>query len=149
MTRIIGSKEVSKTLMNLGVDIDRVIRESVYGVAQNVRSHAVKSIATVSVGQTVTRYTAAGNPYDHIASKGGDAPNSDTGTLIRSIAIEPQKPAMSIGVGTNTEYAKFLEFGTERMVERPFLLPAMEAQKRTMKQEVEKAINRQIAEQAK
>jgi HK97 gp10 family phage protein len=56
---------------------------------------------------------------------------------------------MSIGVGTNTEYAKFLEFGTERMVERPFLLPAMEAQKRTMKQEVEKAINRQIAEQAK
>ena len=149
MTRITGADKIAQKLSVLGVNLDRVIQESVYGVAQNVRSYAVRSIATPSIGATVTRYTAAGNPYDHIASKGGDAPNTDTGTLVRSIAIEPQRPANSIGVGSAVEYAKFLEFGTVKMVERPFLMPALDAQRSTMKQEIEKAINRQIAEQVK
>lgn len=49
-----------------------------------------------------------------------------TGTLRRSIASEPGPGKMEVTIGTDVEYAPYLEFGTSRMSPRPYLRPAIE-----------------------
>lgn len=58
----------------------------------------------------------------HRASKPGDPPAPDTGDLRRSTFME--ESAERIVVGVQMAYARFLEFGTERMAPRPFMRPA-------------------------
>lgn len=50
----------------------------------------------------------------------------DTGRLRNSIAVEFMDGGLSARIGTNVEYAPFVEFGTRRMGARPFLFPAFE-----------------------
>ena len=49
-----------------------------------------------------------------------------TGTLKRSITHQPVVPKRTVYVGTNVEYAPFVELGTGRMSARPYLRPALE-----------------------
>lgn len=65
----------------------------------------------------------------------------DTGTLARSIVAEPENP-LSWVVGTDVEYAPFVEYGTHRMAAQPYLTPAAEAQR----QRFISALNRVIGE---
>lgn len=57
----------------------------------------------------------------------GEAPAVDTGRLRASIThrIEHDGGESAAYVGTNVEYAPWLEFGTSRMRARPFMVPAM------------------------
>jgi HK97 gp10 family phage protein len=49
-----------------------------------------------------------------------------TGTLRRSIAMEDGPGATEITIGTDVEYAGFVEFGTYKMAARPYLRPAFD-----------------------
>lgn len=49
-----------------------------------------------------------------------------TGTLRRSIHAEPVQGETAVMVGTDLEYAPFVEYGTSRMAARPFLRPAID-----------------------
>lgn len=53
----------------------------------------------------------------------------DTGRLRSSITNELGTDAQGLlaAVGTNVEYAPYVELGTSRMAAQPFLLPALEA----------------------
>jgi HK97 gp10 family phage protein len=57
----------------------------------------------------------------------GEAPAVDTGRLRASIShrVETDSGESAAYVGTNVEYAPWLEFGTSRMRARPFMVPAM------------------------
>lgn len=48
------------------------------------------------------------------------------------------------GVGTNVEYAKFVEFGTSKMAARPFLRPAVDAKAKDVVDEIRGSIREQI-----
>ena len=61
----------------------------------------------------------------HRASKPGDPPAPDTGDLRRSTFMEESGGRILVGV--QMAYARFLEFGTERMAPRPFMRPAWAA----------------------
>lgn len=52
-----------------------------------------------------------------------DAP-VDTGRLRNSIAHEVVDSEAAVYIGTNVEYAPYVELGTSRMAARPFLGPA-------------------------
>lgn len=67
-------------------------------------------VAFVEVGLTMEA-----NAKQEITSLGA----VDTGNLRNSITNRPNK--YSVVVGTAVEYGKYVEFGTSRMVERPFL----------------------------
>ena len=155
ISKIVGPDRVKRKFAQISADMERAIREGVFATAQKVRGEAIKSIATVSIGEMVRRQTSAGGGYNHIASKAGDAPNTDTGALARSIALEPKDPAKSIGVGSALKYAKWLEFGTisedgkKLMDARPYLEPALEAKKSGLTKEIKKSIKRQLAESKK
>lgn len=79
----------------------------------SVHGEAVKSInAHLSKGETY------GN---HVASKEGYPPNTDTGRLASSIKWEFEDAGMAGIVGTNLDYGRMLEFGTSSIGERPWL----------------------------
>lgn len=51
----------------------------------------------------------------------------DTGTLARSIGAEPENAEQTVWVvGTNVEYAPYVEFGTVHMAAQPYMTPASE-----------------------
>lgn len=55
----------------------------------------------------------------------GDAPKKITGTLQRSITHEMSKDRQQAFVGSNLDYAFWLEMGTSKMQARPFLRSTM------------------------
>lgn len=127
-----GLAEMRKSIAALSADIGPHLTKAAVKGARLVQTTVIKSIKTQSTGETVTRYHAGQAPYDHIASKPGDAPNTDTGELIRGIQIEITPDAVFVGVeASQDEKAMGLEFGTldGRLAARPFLFPAFEAAK--------------------
>lgn len=60
----------------------------------------------------------------------------DTGRLRSSIAhrLEKLKNVLRGIVGTRVEYASYQEFGTSKMAAHPFLFPALEANKKRIKE---------------
>ena len=43
-------------------------------------------------------------------------------------------------IASRSTYAKFLEFGTSKMLPRPYMFPAMEKNKKKIKDRIKKAI---------
>ena len=61
----------------------------------------------------------------------------DTGTTMNTINARPDGfGGLSWKIGPSTEYAPFIEYGTERMRARPFMIPAAEKER----PRIEKAI---------
>lgn len=84
--------------------------------AQELRTEVVEQLTQPGRGQRYGR---------HIASAPGDSPAVDGGRLWQSI-VALKVDQFRWRVGTNVEYALYLEFGTRRMAPRPFLRPAAE-----------------------
>lgn len=68
----------------------------------------------------------------------------DTGNLRNSIAHEVEKKEAR--VGTNVEYAPFVELGTVKMAAQPYLNPALEANKGNIKKIFADAIRREVGD---
>lgn len=63
----------------------------------------------------------------------------DTGNLRASIATNMVDEKVG-EVGTNVEYASYVELGTKHQSAQPFLFPAFEEQKGNIVKEIEKAL---------
>lgn len=61
----------------------------------------------------------------HIPSQPGQPPNADTHRLDTSIDVVVNKSNKSVSVISRAPYSAYLEFGTSKMVERPFMRPAL------------------------
>lgn len=132
---VTGVKEMQANLAALGKKYSDAIAKAAFAAAQSVRSDAIKSIQTVSSGNTVTRYRADGTPYTHTASKEGDAPNTDTGDLVKSVQVEVKPDG--VYVGSRLEYAGHLEF----RLNRPWLIPALEKNRKLIRDTMGKNID--------
>jgi len=97
-----------------------------------VRNTAVRSIQShQSSGVTYTKY----NPNrTHTASKEGNPPNTDTGFLVNNINIVIDGDGLGASIESRADYSEALEFGTSKMGARPFLQPALEENRSTIKQ---------------
>lgn len=145
--RLTGQKQTIKNLNRMAAKYGQVIADAAVVSAEKVRGDAVQSIQDLSRGESVVRTRNGGKQYDHIASKPGDAPNTDTGQLVRSIRMEVDSD-LRVFVGTSLEYGKHLEFGTKRMDARPWLNPALDKNRkfirksfgRIMKKTTEKGV---------
>lgn len=124
--KVTGDEEVKRKLLSLGDKMTEAVDLGVYATAEDIRDTAVKSIQTVSSGRVVKRSKQGGGTYDHIAAAPGNAPNTDSGKLVESIATEKKDDAF-YEVGTSLPYGNHLEVGTKKMLPRPWLVPAMNA----------------------
>lgn len=70
-----------------------------------------------------------------------------TGNLRRSLHIEIVNASdthCEAEIGTDVEYASYVEFGTARQTAKPYLRPAFDTQVNTAKQEIADALKAQI-----
>ena len=123
--RLTGTDELRKALREFGINADREIAGIVNGTAQNIRTHAIKSIQRGTKSGIV--YEKTSPKRTHKASAPGEAPATDTGLLANSIQADIE--GRQATVFTNTEYAPWLEFGTQSIEPRPFMFPAMEKER--------------------
>ena len=142
--KIKGLEPTLKNLRLLQNGLDKELTNVLRGGGQFIRGEAIRSIQTgPKSGRTYEKY----NPRrTHKASAPGQAPASDTGNLVSQI--------MSVADGKNTlvesraEYSKFLEFGTSKMLPRPFLFPASEKSTKKIVQVLIQKLNK-VAESLK
>ncbi len=132
---VTGIKEMQTSLSALSKKYSEAIAKGAFAAAQSVRTDAIKSIQSQSSGETVTRYRADGTPYKHTVSKDGDAPNTDTGELVKSVQVEVKPDG--IYVGSRLEYAGHLEF----RLNRPWLIPALEKNRRLIRNLIGKNVD--------
>ena len=89
-------------------------------IAGEIQREAVLSINKQSQGKEVKR-----GKRRHTVSKEGEAPNTDTGRLVGSIAIRHKKGTKEAMVFSDLDYAAYLEFA----LDRPWLEPAVNLKK--------------------
>ena len=134
-----GADGISKALKDIGKGIDGAVNKAIVRTANQVRAKAINSISRErSYGRVYERGSVV-----HVASAEGEAPNTDTGRLVSSIAVESPRRGLSY-VGTSLEYGNYLEFGTTRMAARPWLRPAMKANEAELTQNITNAIKEAI-----
>lgn len=71
----------------------------------------------------------------------------DTGRLRASLTTDVEREGETtfvLKVGTNVEYASFVENGTSRMAAQPFLRPAVDAKAKDVVDEIRESIREQI-----
>ena len=157
-----GDKELIKALRKLGTAGEKHAKTAVFATAFKIDSDAKKAIAngpktgrvyteifrTIN-GRVVPVGERAGNNLSasHQASAPGEAPASDTGRLIGS--GKATSDGLSATVNFAAKYAEWLEFGTVKMAERPFLRPAVEVNKQFFRDRLSLAIERATAEVSK
>lgn len=116
MAVVEGEKLLQRALNNFALDLDKAIDDAVVMTAVDVTGIAVKSINTSSQGK---EYKKSAN-VTHIASKEGEAPNTDEGVLVNSVTYTHDNGSKVAFVGTNVEYGALLEVEKNR----PWLEPA-------------------------
>ena len=130
-----------KKFDTLKKDLETPFREVIAGGAQLIRGQAIRSIQTgPKSGRIYEKY----NPRrTHRASAPGQAPASDTGNLVRNIVVKQENPDL-VKVESNATYSSFLEFGTSKMLARPFLFPATERSRKKIAQAVFNRVVKEI-----
>ena len=138
--KITGDIELAATLRRLGAGMQDAVDKGVFVTAHEVRTTAIKSIQSQSAGRMVSRSRQGGGVYAHIAASAGAAPNTDTGKLVASIAVEKESAA-HYTVGSNLDYSAWLEMGTSKMLPRPWLEPALRANINNLRDNIVKTAN--------
>ena len=131
-----GLNDILKKLESFEVDTNKAVDETVRLTALRVQRDAVSAI----------RGPSSGRQYgNHVASKPGDAPNTDTGRLIGSIRMEHEKGSESARVGTDLDYGALLELEKDR----PWLNPALEKNIDKFDKTLSKVLDNQIKKAGK
>jgi phage gpG-like protein len=123
--QLTGTAGLKRALAEFGINADKQLAAIVRGTAQNVRTHAIRSIQRGP--KTGITYEKIDPKRTHRASAPGEAPATDTGRLANSLKADIQ--GVRATVSTNVDYAPFLEFGTRTIEPRPFLFPALEQER--------------------
>jgi len=128
--KITNLKKTLKKLEKLDEQLQKPLEEAIMVGGQLIRGEAIKSIQTgAKSGIVYEKY----NPRrSHRASAPGQSPASDTGNLVSKIIVKNNKD--TVRVQSNANYSKFLEFGTSKMLARPFMFPAKEKSKKRIVQ---------------
>ena len=146
---VTGVNELKRKLKSLGSSMEDAVFGGVILTANDIRTDAVKSIQKQSPGNQVQRSRQGGGTYTHTAAAKGNAPNTDTGKLVTSIAVEPNRSGVFALVGSNLDYAGFLEFGTSKMDARPWLEPALRNNADNLQRNIDAAADALIQRKSK
>lgn len=121
----------------LGREIRGRARDEVYEAmlqgGELVRKYAQQSIASGSKSGRA-----------HIPSAPGQPPNRDTGELDRNIVVVGDRRNMRVRVVSRSRKSDWLEFGTRKMLPRPFMRPALRANRAEVTRLITNAVRRAI-----
>lgn len=109
-------------LISAKIPMTAIIMRGWYGIGKSlVKTAKAKQLAPKSGDVYII------NGIKHQASAPGEAPGSITGELLDSTRYETKGDEIIFGAGNDkTDYAKFLELGTKKMEDRPFIFKSVE-----------------------
>lgn len=162
--RITGAADIARRLQRYGQAAQREAWAAQTATAFDVQRTAVRSIQRAGTGQVydsilrtvdgrvvpVAPRTGTNLSATHRASAPGEAPATDTGALASSVAVDLRRSSFRpvARVGTGLEYGAYLEFGTQAMDARPWLWPALKANRDAYRQRMsavhDKAVRRAL-----
>lgn len=127
-----------KVLDEVPAKAERGLRRAVARAALRVEGEAKESIQRgVKTGRLYRTYN---KKKLHRASAPGEAPATDTGTLVSRLSHQISSGGLEAVVGSDVDYGSYLEFGTRGMAARPFLRPALKNNAAEFLQDVDEAI---------
>lgn len=112
---------------DISIKLDTTVLDRLRGVIPE-RAESVLEVAARNIEKRAKVSMKGGGP-----SLPGNPPAVDTGALRASIHVEKPK-AMVRDIMDGVEYGVSLEFGTTRMAARPWLTPAVEAEREPLTQ---------------
>lgn len=144
--------------VDVGENIGKVLRAGRAGVPRDLKKMGVRLVGEVKLelstpgqGEVYTTYfftykgrviPGKARMIPHRASAPFDPPAVDTGALRSSYGYEVKRTASGgdLTIGTGSDYAPLLEYGTSKMVMRPHLRPVMFRNRLRIRREVEEGI---------
>lgn len=135
--KLVGEAELVAALRKYAQDAKEEIEKAIRATALNVEGDAVKSMQRGA--KSGRKYRLYQPNRNHQASAPGEAPSTDTGQLVGSIRTVDK--AVASYVGSDLDYAEYLEFGTMDMQERPWLRPAVEKNRPFFSKRLAAALN--------
>lgn len=136
-----GTSDFILKLGNISEKAGVEVRKAINQGALMVKTDALRLIKKTSFGK---KYMRKGKIM--FRSKPGDAPNKMDGNLERNIRVSTGKYDMGktyyAEVRSEVPYAKSLEYGTKKMAKRPYMIPAIEKNKKPISDLVTRAIMR-------
>lgn len=138
-------RQLERNLDKAFASIEKEVNKALVASGQLLQGEMRRSIARgIKTGDVYQKY----NPRrEHRASAPGQAPASDTGRLANSIQMQPDLKRNRVDVvvdDARVEYAKFLEYGTATIQERPFMRPAIKKHRRRIEKAMREAIKRGV-----
>jgi HK97 gp10 family phage protein len=129
-----GAEAAIRNLRRYGAAAQAEVEKAIVKTAVGIQGHAVQAIqGGPKTGTVYTRSPGQNLSATHRASSPGEAPATDTGRLVSSIIWRMDGSDALVGSSIrNPPYPKFLEFGTVNMAERPFLRPALDANRKPL-----------------
>lgn len=135
MARVIGAKAHAARLRRLtGERMINQVSAALLTAGEMIEKEAEISITAGSI-----------TGLHHVPSKPGEPPNNDAGDLVRGIETVLVAP-LKVEVSSNAPHAAALEFGTSKMVERPYLRPATQKKRKEAVELVRRAVQKVIRE---
>lgn len=110
------------------------------GIVQKDIMESMRDTPTQSIG-----YHSYNKKILHYPSLPNNPPAVDTGTLRRSITfdVETDESIINGRIGSTVldpPYGAYLEFGTSRMIQRPWLRPALERNREVIKENIREGV---------
>ena len=124
-----------RRLVALPAALERLADQICNKAAKNIETRAKIKIQSPPKTGRIYRH----GKVEHQASAPGEAPATDTGNLVNSIASDRVRPMLH-EVTVGAEYSSCLEYGTSRMAPRPFFRPSFDEERDGFKREVDKLI---------
>lgn len=133
-------EKLSKMKQTTNTEIGKAVAKS----CMQIQRYIIEDMTTTPSDESKSYYTH-NKTIPHHPSFEGNAPAVDTGTLRRSITFEVEETenGASGKVGSilqNPAYGRELEYGTSKVKPRPWLRPALEANKENIKQNLVEAM---------
>ncbi len=121
-----GVKEFMDAVKTVETEGKRTVGQMLLEAATMTHQFAINSIRQgARSGRLYRRWRGA---KTHKASAPGEAPKSDTGTLVQNITLEKiGRDGYTVGSRKGAPHGFWLEWGTSMMDARPWLTPAFNA----------------------
>lgn len=103
-------------------EVQGAVLAALRALAQPIENYIKQSIRDPKSGPIIKRY----RPERRVKiSIPGEAPANDLGLLVNSIEVDVDPQQFNMIISAGAPYAKELEYGTWKMLARPFLRPAL------------------------
>ena len=132
MSSVTGAKTHRNRLARMR-RVKSPIMQKLYEAGELVRADAANSIKAGAISGP-----------GHIPSAPGQPPNADTHHLDLNIDVRVNPGRLSVSVISLARYSAALEFGTSRMIERPFMGPALRRNRNRIVFGVVQAVNEAV-----